>query len=530
MLLQESIRTLRQQRGISQEELAEHMGVSRQAVGKWESGASYPDTEHLLALAEFFAVSVDELAGQIVEVWPREDAALPQNAVDDIADSAGISANSAGISANSAGISANSAAEDAAAEAVNNYKWKKTLIWIIAITLMLLAVGLPLLVILGNMAKDDGSVTLPAIDRTGEFALCWQTEDEWEYLALGTQEELFPFGTTLEPSGMEQVLDTDFRSLKLHNVSCGDLNISYTRFTEEQITDSLSAMSTIRSGYFTPRGVQVGSDAASVVELYGDQLVYALKESGPDVLCLHEYIYAYAEPGGISIAFYINGGHVAGLSLLAGSDGYNPYEVNNISVFPMRDGQPDFSQRQQPELEPVDATRAVFIALYALQTDANVSAQEQWQYRQSIYNNLQYLDWQAYGMLGEAGAETQTQQELLSWLQKQDEFSHDELLGLQLGAVRSNVDGWIADSYCNALADAFVSYPLDYVQLACGDDFNEQERQSLQVLTAYGCSVPDDRCRQALSAVEEILRSGMMDTDAKSSFVQELQQQLEDWQ
>ena len=59
MLLQESIRTLRQQRGISQEELAEHMGVSRQAVGKWESGASYPDTEHLLALAEFFAVSVD---------------------------------------------------------------------------------------------------------------------------------------------------------------------------------------------------------------------------------------------------------------------------------------------------------------------------------------------------------------------------------------------------------------------------------------------------------------------------------------
>ena len=48
---------------MSQENLAEALGISRQAVSKWEKGLSYPDTGNLLALAELFGVSADELAG-----------------------------------------------------------------------------------------------------------------------------------------------------------------------------------------------------------------------------------------------------------------------------------------------------------------------------------------------------------------------------------------------------------------------------------------------------------------------------------
>lgn len=47
--------------GFSQEELAEKLGVSRQAVSKWERGESSPDTENLIALAKLYGISLDEL-------------------------------------------------------------------------------------------------------------------------------------------------------------------------------------------------------------------------------------------------------------------------------------------------------------------------------------------------------------------------------------------------------------------------------------------------------------------------------------
>ena len=61
MSIAKRISEIRKQSGISQEKLAELVGVSRQAVTKWESGKANPDTENLLRLAEIFGVSVDEL-------------------------------------------------------------------------------------------------------------------------------------------------------------------------------------------------------------------------------------------------------------------------------------------------------------------------------------------------------------------------------------------------------------------------------------------------------------------------------------
>lgn len=52
---------LRKERGISQEELAGVVGVSRQAVQKWESGVSRPDMDNLTALSDYFGVSLDYL-------------------------------------------------------------------------------------------------------------------------------------------------------------------------------------------------------------------------------------------------------------------------------------------------------------------------------------------------------------------------------------------------------------------------------------------------------------------------------------
>ncbi len=62
MSLGERIGAHRKRMGISQEELGHRMGVSRQAVSKWETGRAVPDMENLLALARLFGVPVSELA------------------------------------------------------------------------------------------------------------------------------------------------------------------------------------------------------------------------------------------------------------------------------------------------------------------------------------------------------------------------------------------------------------------------------------------------------------------------------------
>lgn len=67
MILGDKISTLRRKNGMSQEELAEKMDVSRQSVSKWESGTSIPDMNKILKLSEIFAVSTDYLLKDEVE-------------------------------------------------------------------------------------------------------------------------------------------------------------------------------------------------------------------------------------------------------------------------------------------------------------------------------------------------------------------------------------------------------------------------------------------------------------------------------
>lgn len=61
--LPDTIRTLRRAAGLSQEQLADQLGVSRQAVTKWETGIGTPDLENVVAVARLFGVTVDALLG-----------------------------------------------------------------------------------------------------------------------------------------------------------------------------------------------------------------------------------------------------------------------------------------------------------------------------------------------------------------------------------------------------------------------------------------------------------------------------------
>ena len=58
-----NIKRMRLEKGLTQEEIAQHLGVSFQSVSKWERGDGYPDIEMLPAIANYFGVSIDELLG-----------------------------------------------------------------------------------------------------------------------------------------------------------------------------------------------------------------------------------------------------------------------------------------------------------------------------------------------------------------------------------------------------------------------------------------------------------------------------------
>lgn len=72
MTFKEKIVRLRKNRGLTQDEFASAVGVSRQAVYKWESGQSYPEVAKLLEIKALFEISIDNLLDDSFEVEAPE--------------------------------------------------------------------------------------------------------------------------------------------------------------------------------------------------------------------------------------------------------------------------------------------------------------------------------------------------------------------------------------------------------------------------------------------------------------------------
>ena len=70
MLFNEKLIQRRKERGMTQEELADRLSVSRQTVSKWENGDCMPDADKFIRLSDILEISLDELAGREVEVEP----------------------------------------------------------------------------------------------------------------------------------------------------------------------------------------------------------------------------------------------------------------------------------------------------------------------------------------------------------------------------------------------------------------------------------------------------------------------------
>lgn len=75
MEFNEKLQELRKQKNMTQDELAEHLYVSRTAISKWESGRGYPSIESLKAIAKFFSVTIDDLlsSNEALEIAEKEN-------------------------------------------------------------------------------------------------------------------------------------------------------------------------------------------------------------------------------------------------------------------------------------------------------------------------------------------------------------------------------------------------------------------------------------------------------------------------
>ena len=85
MEFNEKLQNLRKQKGLTQEELAEALYVSRTAISKWESGRGYPNIDSLKMIARFFSVSIDELlSGNELLSIAEEDGKQKENRLYDM--------------------------------------------------------------------------------------------------------------------------------------------------------------------------------------------------------------------------------------------------------------------------------------------------------------------------------------------------------------------------------------------------------------------------------------------------------------
>ena len=504
MTLGQRISLYRKKLNISQEELGARLGVSRQAVSKWETDLSTPDTNNLLGLAREFSVSVAELTETPEEPSAAQDPALPP--------------------------SPSQLETDASRRNASGTRWWAGLI--IGAVLLFLSAGYLLYRINQPPAGQVSDYAEPASD----FYLQWQVPRtdgrEWyEFLTLGNQDVPFPFHTSLHLTAPEKIVTegTDLHLAAVHHAVCGGLYVDYIHLQADPeqgqaAGDTICRISTMAPGFWTPRGISVGNEKSFVVDAYHsgkeDQaegtLLYGLKEADGYSLVPHDYLYiwsAFEEGRGYqTIYFFIKDGLVAGISMELMQDMGDFYAAaNNTSTFPVdENGDPDFSHRQDLPQEQVDATRQVYIAWNQLVTNENLSAEERYAYRRDVFTNLPDMDWQEFGKLGGIDS-SGTIFALLDWLSQQEHYSSGDIYFIQRGYAARGIDGAYTEDYCYLLSRALFSDPVAYAKALARSTADDEAVQTLIMGgTAYGADYYPADCETAVSALDAAINANAL--------------------
>ena len=493
MTLGKRIAGYRKGLGLSQEALGERLGVSRQAVSKWETDAASPDMENLMALAREFGVSLAELTGTPEETG--ETAPKGRSAIWYFLFPILCSLGGAALVGLFLFLGGDAAGQEPAAPPPES-----------------------------SPAVEAVQPPLPA--PASDFALLWTNSDgHEEFLELGEQEELFPFGTTLELTEPETVLDTDFGAMTHHIADCGAITVEYSHIEEDPVRESVTQLSTISQRVYTPRYIGPGSTERALLSTYGDELIYCLKEQGGSSLAPHDYFYEYCQ-GPLALSFYIKQGEVAALRAENLMDGADRNAIDHIYRFPVANGEPDFSLRQEPQQEQISDSRRVYIAFNQLVTNNDLSAVERYAYRCDVFGLLPYVDWQEYKIC----SGTYEQPDigffaLMDWLAAQESYSPSEMLWLQMGSAAKGLDGAYTDMYCHVLSRALFYDPVEFSKQLSTDGIPEETMSLAVSLAAYDADYFPVEEAAAVKTIEEALAGGIF-TEKQAQWAERLVDQL----
>lgn len=483
MTLGERIAQQRKKLGLSQEALGERLGVSRQAVSKWETNAAAPDMENLMALAREFGISLAELSGTPEEMNTGQKPLRTRSSV-----------------------------------------------WYFLFPVLCALAGaaaVGLFILLGNSDTNEESAAPPPFEASSpapatDFALVWTNRSgQEEFLELGLQDAPFPFGTSLELTEPETVLTTDFGSMTHHVADCGAITVEYDHIEEETVRESVTLLSTISKSVSTPRAIHPGDDEGDLLAAYGDDLIYCLKEENGYSLVPHEYYYGYTESPCV-LLFYIEKGHIAGIQAENLMDSGGAYDVDHIRRFPVVNGEPDFSQRQEPEQEILSDARRIYIAFNQLVTNNNLSAQERYAYRRDVFGLIPSVDWQEYMVCSGTYEEPDAGFfALMDWLARQEHYSASEILWLQMGSTASGLDGAYTDMYCHVLSRALFYDPVEFSKQLATDSIPEETMELAISFAAYDADYYPVEKETAVKTIEEALEKGRF-TGAQALWAQRL--------
>ena len=474
--------------GLSQEALGERLGVSRQAVSKWETDATAPDMKNLIALSRELGIPLTELTGT-----PNQPSHSPKP------------------------------------------------IWYFLLPVLCAAAGAVIvgtLLMLGSgppteqPAPPPSTATFPTEETSppaptpaSDFAFLWTNADgHEEFLELGEQADRFPFRTTLELTEPEEIIDTDFGAMTHRIADCGAVTVEYDRIEEEQIRESVTRLSSISQSVYTPRYIGPGSTERSLLNAYGDELIYCFKEDGYS-LVPHDHFYAYTD-GPLTLLFYVDRGEVQGIASENLMDGAGLYDPDHIRRFPLVNGEPDFSLRQEPQQEQISDTRRVYIAFDQLVTNNNLSAVERYAYRCDVFGLLPYVDWQEYKIC----SGTYEQPDigffaLMDWLACQESYSPSEILWLQMGSAANGLDGAYTDMYCHVLSQALFFDPVEFSKQLSTDGIPEETMSLAVSLAAYDADYFPMEEAAAVKIIEEALNSGRF-TEKQTQWAERLVNEL----
>jgi len=502
--LGQRISQYRKNLGISQETLGERLGVSRQAVSKWETGAAAPDMENLLALAREFGVSVAELT------------ATPETPQD--------------------------TAKPFSLFGFTPVKVRRLVVLLVLVLLLPTLWKLLWSVVSREKADTpDASIsaeanpnsveqTVPVPAPRTDFALLWYgTNGQEEFLELGEREDLFPFGTTLELTEPLESWDTDFSVMTSHLADCGAVTVGYYHIGAAPASDpespereSIWRLSSIASTVRTPRGVHTGSTKGQVLEAYGDDLVYCRKGDSSYTIAPYDYYYAYQTPetGGAAMLLYMKDGLVSAIQMEHMAEwGSEAYPPDHITRFPLINGEPDFSLRVEQERENISDTRKIYIAWNQLVTNNNLSAEERYAYRQTVFGLLPLIDWDEMRTLGTTDIDPDAGIfGLIGWLARQETYSPSEILWLQMGKLAKGLDGAYAEGYNHVLTQAFFFDPVAFAKNLSDPALNDEERWAVIIGVAYDAPWYEPQYTHSTKTLQTALADGTAFTEAEAGW------------